>query len=273
MTRLDIPDLAGPQYDRADLPLTAGIYICTTPRTASFTLCRYLVAQGWGVPTEYYMAFTAHYLMWRWQIAMRAADEDAAYAAYGRALMQYRVVNGIFASKLMAEQLPLFRQVHPGGFDGGIRNIFVHLRRGDLAAQVASLVTAAASNRWSFSDVEPPYLVMDLRFDRESVDWACRYVVECERLWSRFFREREITPLRVRTRTLVEDPRTVVDAIAERLALPVDEDALAVTIDQERNGEYGSTRAGKERVLREFGAVIETHQPAYAAASGNEVAA
>jgi len=269
MSRLDIHDLFDARFDRDDGPVEVALYICTTPRTGSFTLCRYLIGQGWGVPTEYYQRHFARRFMRQWALEDDATGMEAAFRDYGRQLLARRVSKKIFAAKLMPEHVTLFNAVHPKGFDRGVRNVFVHLVRRDFRAQVASLVAASSTNRWSFSDVEAPVRVMDFTVNGESVHRACRYIIENNRFWVDVFRNQGIRPIRVETEELIDEPGSVIHLLSEQLDRTVDEAALDRSIRQERTGAYESVGAVKHKVLAEFGSVIEMYDEAYSQAAGS----
>ncbi len=257
MTRLDIHQLVSPHFDGEDGPAGKAIYLCTSPRTASFTLCRYLVGQGWGIPNEYYSPHVAKILAARWGIVGDLQADEAARVAYGEQLLHRRAAGGFFAAKLMATQTRFFNQVHPYGFDATVENHFIHLYRDGFAAQVASLVAAASTNRWSFSDAKTSIRILDLRFDRESVERACRLVINSERFWMMAFAEQGIKPLEISTEALVTDPRSVVEAIARRIGRPVEEKVLSKLIEQERENAYPVDRALKFEIITTYGDVLE----------------
>ncbi|RST87422.1 hypothetical protein EJC49_05450 [Aquibium carbonis] len=257
MTRLDIHQLVSPHFDRDEGPARKAIYLCTTPRTASFTLCRYMVGQGWGIPNEYYSPHVARILAARWGVAGDLRTDEAARVAYGQELLRRRAAGGFFAAKLMAAQTRFFNQVHPYGFDATVENHFIHLHRDGFAAQVASLVAAANTNRWSFSDAKTSVRILDLRLDRESVERACRLVINSERFWMMAFAEQGIRPLEVSTEALVTDPRGVVESIAERIGRPVNEAVLSDLIGQERGNAYPVDRALKQDIITTYGDVLE----------------
>ncbi|MDN2578991.1 Stf0 family sulfotransferase [Aquibium sp. ELW1220] len=257
MNRLDIHQLVSPRFDSDEGPATKAIYLCTSPRTASFTLCRLMIGQGWGIPNEYYSAHVARILAARWGVRGDPSAGAAARLAYGRELLRRRTSGGFFAAKLMAAQTRFFNKVHPKGFDASVQNHFIHLFREGFAAQVASLVTAATTNRWSFSETSTQFRILDLRLDRESVERACRLVIDSERFWKMAFAEHGIRPLEISSEAVVADPGRVVKAIAALIGETIDEHILADLVVQERGSAYPIDRALKHEILTTYGDVLE----------------
>src|SRR5205085_10968681 len=105
MVHLTELEVSGEAFDRSPCPLQAKVFICSTPRTGSYLLCRAMIHHGIGIPHEYFHFWHAGIIGPRFGIgALKEgrvlATDPAARAAYIAALLERRTLNGIFASKI-----------------------------------------------------------------------------------------------------------------------------------------------------------------------------
>ena len=159
-----------------DQPAFAGeprkLFICSTPRSGSYLLCRYMINAGLGVPHEYFnpinmrqiaprlgLGAAIEGLKWRRRSPMdRLPFGKAARTAevnflqkYVAALVPRRCQQGVFAAKLNFEQYTKVLD-NPVGWKLLNGGVFVHLYREDLLSQAISMNFARATGRWSIDD-------------------------------------------------------------------------------------------------------------------------
>src|SRR5579885_4550 len=159
-----------------DQPRHAGdplkIFICSTPRSGSYMLCRYMINAGLGVPHEYFnpvvmreiaprlgLGDAVAGLEWRhrsrrdrlpFRLPSRVAEENFL-VKYLSALVPIRCQNGVFAAKIHFEQyfIVLDNPVGRRLLDGGL---FIHLFREDLLRQAVSRNFSYVTGRWGDDD-------------------------------------------------------------------------------------------------------------------------
>ena len=178
-----------------DQPLFGGapkkLFLCSTPRSGSYLLCRYMINAGLGVPHEYFnpviirqmaprlgLGPAVEGLKWRPRNKMdrlpfgktaRASEEDFL-RKYLALLVPRRCQNGIFAAKVHFEQLAKVLE-NPTGrnlLEGGV---FVHLYRNDLLGQAVSTHFAKLTGRWSIDDtITTPPATNPNFFDFAAID-------------------------------------------------------------------------------------------------------
>ena len=230
--------------DVLDQPAFCGvpkkIFICSTPRTGSYLLCRYMINAGLGVPHEYFnpvvisqiaprLGFDDAFRALRWlppgrkdRLGLRRAEraaEQAFLARYLQALAPRRCQGGVFAAKIHFRD---FRRVldNPVGhrlLDGGL---FVFLYREDLLSQAVSEHFGQLTGQWGFDDAvtTAPAPSGDF-FDVAAIDRAVNELSEQERGWRVFLARRGAAPMSISYEKLCEDPFSFVEAIARRVGL------------------------------------------------------
>jgi LPS sulfotransferase NodH len=230
--------------DILDQPAFSGeprkIFICSTPRTGSYLLCRYMINAGLGVPHEYFNPFVINQiapriglddasrkLSWRPRgrkdrLGLRRAERDAEQAfleRYLETLAPRRCQGGVFAAKIHFRD---FRQVldNPVGhrlLDGGL---FVYLYREDLLSQAVSEHFGQLTGRWGIDDAvtTPPAPGGDF-FDVAAIDRAVKDLSEQERGWRVFLARSGASPMSISYEKLCEDPFSFVAAIARRVGV------------------------------------------------------
>lgn len=217
----------------------AKVFICSTPRSGSYMLCRYMINAGLGVPHEYFNPVImreiaprlglddAGALKWR-AISLRdrlpfgRADRVAEanfLARYTAALIPRRCQLGIFAAKIHFDQY--FRVLdNPVGhklLDGGV---FIHLFREDLLQQAVSRNYAYATGRWGIDDTvtTAPTETGDL-LEPKGIDRELETLADEDRGWRMILARNGLSPMSISYEQLCRDPSGFVAAIARRLGI------------------------------------------------------
>lgn len=218
------------------------IYICSTPRSGSYMLCRYMINAGLGVPHEYFnpinmrqialrfgLGGEVQALRWRrrspwdnlpFSSAARARTAEVAFLRkYAAALVLRRCQHGVFAAKVHFDQYlkVLDNPVGRTLLDGGL---FVHLTRDDLLAQAVSTHFSNLTGRWSIDDnlatapeAQPNF------FDLQRIDRTMEELAEQNRGWRLFLARNGVAQITLSYERLCEDPFAVVIELARRLGL------------------------------------------------------
>jgi len=159
--------------DQPEFPgLPRKVFICSTPRSGSYLLCRAMINAGLGVPHEYFNPIVIRQIAprfglreeignLRWwprgrldRLSLRRSERAAEaefLEKYLRALMSKRCQGGVFAAKMHYRD---YRKVldNPVGrrlLDGGL---FIHLYRDDMLKQAVSAHFAQLTGRWGIDD-------------------------------------------------------------------------------------------------------------------------
>lgn len=230
--------------DLLDQPAFAGeprkLFICSTPRSGSYLLCRYLINAGLGVPHEYFnpiimrqiaprlgLGSAIQRLAWRprsWIDRLpfgsrpRAAEEDFL-RQYLAALIPWRCQGGVFAAKIHFNQFVKVLD-NPTGrrlLDGGV---FVHLYREDLLKQAVSTHFANLTGRWGIDETltTAPMEQPDF-FDTAAMDATLQGLAEEDVGWRVLLARNGLSPLSVSYEELCKDPFGFVATIAVRLGV------------------------------------------------------
>jgi LPS sulfotransferase NodH len=215
------------------------IFICSTPRTGSYLLCRCMINAGLGVPHEYFNPIVIRQIAPRLGLKesvsglewwphgrrdrlllrskrMRAAELDFLQK-YLTILIPKRCQGGVFAAKIHFRD---FRRVldNPVGFgllDGGL---FIHLFREDMLKQAVSEHFAQLTGRWGIDDtVTTTPAVNPNFFDYKAIDRILNDLSEQDRDWRVFLARNGSVPMSISYEKLCEDPFGFVAAIARRL--------------------------------------------------------
>ncbi|HUC09242.1 MAG TPA: Stf0 family sulfotransferase [Stellaceae bacterium] len=221
----------------------AKIFICSTPRSGSYMLCRYMINAGLGVPHEYFnplymrqiaprlgLAQSVEGLKWRprnlrdrlpFRTGDRVAETDFL-SKYLSGLIPRRCQRGIFAAKIHFDQYikvldnPVGRKL----FDGGV---FIYLFREDLLRQAVSRNIAYLTGRWGLDDTAstPPSPQSDL-LDIGGIDRELETLADEDRGWRVFLAKNGLSPLTVSYEQLCNDARGFIAVIARRLGIDPD---------------------------------------------------
>jgi LPS sulfotransferase NodH/glycosyltransferase involved in cell wall biosynthesis len=212
--------------DQPLCPVRAKVFICSTPRTGSYFLCRAMIHHGIGIPHEYFHFLHAATIGPRVGIdALRNGwllkTDAAARRAYIKEVMNRRTVNGIFSAKIQWWELAHFLN-NPEGIELLQNGHFLYLYREDLLAQAISLHISYQTGRWGFDDLitseprsEPNFL------DNASISKYLEEISAHDMHWRRFFTHNRISPLAVSYESLIDDVGSVLRSMVEAFSLEV----------------------------------------------------
>ena len=215
------------------------VFICSTPRSGSYLLCRHMINAGLGVPHEYFNPIVMRQMAPRlgleddiagltwWprgrkdRLLLRrrgeAAGEQAFLEKYRSILLASRCQGGVFAAKTHFRD---FRRTlnNPVGEELLRDGLFVYLYREDLLKQAVSEHFGQLTGRWGIDDkITTPPVASPNFFDPEAIDRALKDLAEQDRGWRVFLARRGVVPLSISYERLCEDPFAFVVAIARRL--------------------------------------------------------
>lgn len=220
--------------DRPHCPVRAKVFICSTPRTGSYLLCRAMIHHGIGVPHEYFHALHAAIIGPRvgidaLQDGWLLKSDAGIRSAYIREVMSRRTVNGIFSAKVQWSEVAHFL-LNPEGLELFQNGHFLYLYREDLLAQAISLHISYQTGRWGFDDL----VTSEPRAEPNFLDNALinKYLDEIslhDMAWRRFFTRHRISPLAVSYESLIADTGSVLRSMAETFNLEVSSTDFAYT--------------------------------------------
>jgi trehalose 2-sulfotransferase len=205
----------------------SGYLLCGTPRTGSTLLCSLLSSTDvLGRPASYFRE--ADEAMWARRLGVPVAGERARdYRAFVRAVRADGTTdNGVFGARIMWGSL---ERVTEGLRTGSSRSdlalleqalgplTMVFLRREDVVGQAVSWSRAEQTGFWQHGDrVErrPRQDLAQLKGFVETIDAH-------NEAWRVWFDRQGVEPEQVTYEQLVRDPRSVVEAIADRLQVVV----------------------------------------------------
>jgi LPS sulfotransferase NodH len=228
---LDQPEFTG---------MATKIFICSTPRSGSYMLCRYMINAGLGVPHEYFnpilmrqiaprlgLGESVAQLKWRakglrdrlpFQLPDRVAEVNFL-DQYIERLVRCRCQRGIFSAKIHFDQYftVLDNPVGHRLLDGGV---FIHLFREDLLRQAVSRNFSYLTGRWGDDDVvtTAPSTEMGLLEPRR-VDQELRTLADEDSEWRLLMARNGLAPLSISYEQLCRDPAGFVRAIAVRVGV------------------------------------------------------
>ena len=248
LLRPDTIDLIGPQYDNLDRSeASRTLLICSAPRTASYELCRLLLAAGIGVPHEYFHEGYARTAAARWGIEGDPLHQDNI-GGYIQALRKNRTQGGVFAVKVQYWEFDRWlRNVHGEAL---FRNAsIVHLFRPDVARQFKSMRAAMMTGRWDFSSrasrpPQPDTLAEALN--------SLELILQEDAGWRRLFALLDVAPLFITTDDVVDRPRETVSRIAQLTGVSVNQTRLDQSLAASKP--YGRDRKTEQKV----GRMVET---------------
>jgi LPS sulfotransferase NodH/GT2 family glycosyltransferase len=212
--------------DRPPCPVRAKVFVCSTPRTGSYFLCRAMIHHGIGIPHEYFHFLHAATIGPRVGInALRNGwllkTDSGVRQAYIQEVMNRRTVNGIFSAKVQWWELADFLN-NPEGIELFQDGHFLYLYREDLLAQAISLHVSYQTGRWGFDDLvtseprsEPNFL------DNASINKYLKEISAHDMNWRMFFARNRISPLAVSYESLIADPGSVLRSMVESFSLEI----------------------------------------------------
>jgi LPS sulfotransferase NodH len=271
------------------------VFICSTPRSGSYMLCRYMINAGLGVPHEYFnpiimrliaprlgLEHSVAGLKWRhrslrdrlpfnWPDRVAETDFLAKYIA---ALLPRRCQCGVFAAKIHFDQYftvlanPVGRRLLNGG-------LFIHLFREDLLRQTISRNFSYATGRWGDDDsvTTAPMPQSDL-LDVRGIDREMATLADEDREWRVLLARNGLSPMSISYEQLCQNPSGFVAAIARRL--DIDPATLRQGYSEPIAPSQGNDPGlpSKADVARRYlAAVRQIRAPRHAAAAANSTSA
>jgi LPS sulfotransferase NodH len=216
------------------------IFICSTPRSGSYLLCRFMINAGLGVPHEYFnpivirqmaprLGFEESIKGLKWwprgrkdRLMLRRKERAAEFEflkKYLPVLIPRRCRGGVFAAKIHFRD---FRTVldNPVGhrlLDGGL---FIYIYRENLLMQTVSERFAQLTGRWGIDDTVTTWPAANPNFfDHKAIDRTLNDLSEQDRGWRMFLARKGVAPMSISYERLCEDPSGFVRAIACRLGM------------------------------------------------------
>lgn len=211
------------------------IFICSTPRSGSYLLCRFMINAGLAVPHEYFnpivirqiaprlaLEESMNGLKWwprgRKDIFFLRAKQRAAEREFLRkylpAVISRRCRLGVFAAKIHFRDFRtvLDNQVGRRLFEGGV---FVHLYREDLLKQAISERFAQLTGQWGVDDTVTTAPAADPNFfDLGAIDRTMKDLAVQDSGWRSWLARNGITPISISYEKLCEDTYKFVETIA-----------------------------------------------------------
>jgi LPS sulfotransferase NodH len=259
------------------------LFICSTPRSGSYLLCRYMINAGLGVPHEYFNPIIMRQmaprfglgpavaeLKWRPRSRMdrlpfatpARAAEESFLGQYLAALIPKRCQGGIFAAKIHFEHFVKVLD-NPTGrklLDGGV---FIHLYRDDLLKQAVSTHFSNLTGRWSIDDTRSTAPAAQPNFfDAAALDRTLHRLAEDDLGWRVLLARNGLGPLSISYEQLCKDPAGFVATIARRMG--VDPATLRQGYNEPANPptEAEPGLPSRSEVARRYVAAYRTLQPA-----------
>lgn len=230
-----------------DQPIFSGepkkIFICSTPRSGSYLLCRFMINAGLGVPHEYFnpivirqmaprLGFEERINGLKWyprgrrdRLLLRTRERAAELKfleSYLPVLIPRRCQNGLFAAKIHFRDFRTVLDNPPGHslLDGGL---FIYIYRENLLMQAISERFSQLTGRWGIDDTVTtgPVANPDF-FDVEAINRTLTDLSEQDRGWRMFLARNGVAPMSVSYERLCEDPFGFIVAISRRLGIDPD---------------------------------------------------
>jgi len=217
------------------------IFICSTPRSGSYMLCRYMINAGLGVPHEYFnpiimreiaprigLEDSVSGLKWRYRSpadylplgkSRRKAEVDFL-KKYIDAIVPRRCRGGVFAAKIHFDQY-LKVLDNPVGYSFLRGGLFVHLVRDNLLGQAISTHFANLTGRWGIDGaVTTVPAVRPKFFDVAAIDRTLEDIAEQNRGWRVLLAKNGVSAISIAYERLCEkDPFEFVVLLAKRLGI------------------------------------------------------
>jgi LPS sulfotransferase NodH/glycosyltransferase involved in cell wall biosynthesis len=234
--RLTEAQLTDPRFDLPATETHTKVFICATPRSGSWLLCRALLHHGIGVPHEYYNPRHFGVLGPRYGVpalrdATRLRADAAVRRAFNAALLARRSPGGVFSAKIHWGEYAAYLDNAEGDalFQAGH---FIHLYREDVLGQAISMHIASETGIWgSDATVATPPAKVPSFFNTAAIGEHMRVLAESDLSWRLFFARNAITPLRFSYEQLRDDLPHVVRTIIDRFGLAVPPDTPAYVED------------------------------------------
>ena len=211
--------------------------ICATPRSGSTLLCDLLTTSGVaGRPNSYFRAENIDEWAESWGVAGTASSNDPVFDRdYVSAMTRVgKAGSGVFGLRLMHGSIgEAKRRLGTAcGHEGDLPTLFeqafgptryIHLSRGDKAAQAASLLRAQITGLWHVapdgSERERTTPVRTEQVDAKTLAATRDELATDDQAWDHFFENHAIAPLRLTYERLAADPHAVLTEVLVALDL------------------------------------------------------
>ncbi|WP_299479774.1 Stf0 family sulfotransferase [uncultured Roseibium sp.] len=211
--------------------------ICTSPRSGSTLLCKLLAATGQaGDPQSYFHkasldAWQAHFGL---EDAVFPGERERLSTLFETARQRGSAGTGIFGLRLQRGSFDFFasqlKTIHPElkSLSARIeavfgRPLFIHLTRGDKVAQAVSFVKASQTGLWhkapDGTEIERLAPPQEPSYDRARIRQHVEEMTAYDQAWTDWFKDEDLTPLRIRYDELALQPVAAVETILRELGL------------------------------------------------------
>ncbi len=210
--------------------------ICTSPRSGSTLLCDLLAATGVaGNPGSWFHRPSLDDWARGLHVSRQEDDEAAFVSRLFEAARELGSGSGnLFGLRLQRHSFSFFfetlRTLHPGAssdvesFERSFGPTFyIHLYRENKVEQAVSYVRAQQSGLWHVaadgSELERAAPHRDPHYDVAAIENQVRVFTEFDRLWSAWFAQERIEPMRLSYARLADDPVAATRVLLERLGV------------------------------------------------------
>lgn len=251
--RLTEIELTSAAFDSANEPCSRRVFLFTSPRSASFTACRFLLAAGWGVPCEYFINPNIVEIHSRFCERPQASVPYSELSHYRRSLEERRSRNGIFAAKVFQGDYRRLRAAFRGeeGLIEEATKIFLYRR--DFAGQVISAFVAKQNWQYSFvhvdNEIPRERAPADASEEAERIGLMAEILLRSERAWFHEFAARGWLPIAIASETLLADPLGTMTALQAATGLSIDRDNIARCQSFEAGARYMIDRDYKDVLM------------------------
>jgi LPS sulfotransferase NodH len=229
---LDQPEFAGQPKK---------IFICSTPRSGSYFLCRQMINAGLGVPHEYFNPIVMRQMAprlglesdirgltwlpygWKDRLLLRRRRGQQAELAFLDKFLKFllarRCQGGVFAAKVHFRD---FRRTLANSIGDALleNTLFIQLYREDILKQAVSEHFGQLTGRWGIDDsVTTTPAANPNFFDAAAVDRTVNDLADQDRGWRVFFARRGVVPMLISYEQLCEEPFSFLEAIARRVGI------------------------------------------------------
>ena len=250
--RVEPIDLLSAQFDSLEADaVKQRLLIFAQPRTASFTLCRYFAAAGWGLPNEYLSDLFMPQLFERYLgFAPVAGTSQEDIAKYSDQLEKRRSRDGVFSMKVMWSQMGRFRMSYGSGARQLSLASHVYLRKGDFESQIVSFAMQQNTRVYSFSarHLAEERNTVDFR-EEDMVRRSGEYLIKEEARWFEFFEIFGLRPAILDSDDVTLNPIELMEQLSQLFSLGYDKQGVLRCAQLERDGRYQNQRAEKEELL------------------------
>jgi LPS sulfotransferase NodH len=253
-------ELAENRFDGCNKPCSRRIFLFAQPRTASFTICRYFYAAGWGVPQEYFSPVLLTELSRRlMNKSFGSVITPIDISRYRVALEASRSRNSIFTTKVMWDQYSRLKasfKLHPDQLSNAVH---LFLYRSDFASQVVSFWLQMKTGIYSFSDIDQSEMHDLPRNESTEIQLkkTAESLIAAEKRWFDEFVAKNWRPLVIRSEDFLTRPVEVMTRISERFQLRFDLGAVTQCEKLERNGRYKNNYLLKQNLIEQHQGLLD----------------